>query len=73
MNETPTNADAGRERPAPSLSMTLSALLLGVGLLLLAFMVTVESEPGALPLALILAGAVWHVAARRRRRVSARP
>lgn len=63
-----------RPDPAPAnLPVLLSALLLGVGLLLLAFMVVTEDEPGALPLGLVLTGAVWHVVARRRRRVSGSP
>jgi len=33
--------------------------LLLLGLSLLAYMVTVEGEPGALPLALVLAGGGW--------------
>jgi|GEM_PF-5265458 len=37
----------------------LSGVTLTTGLLLLAYMVLVEDEPGALPLALILAGSAW--------------
>ncbi len=37
----------------------LSALTLTTGLLLMAYMVIVEDEPGAVPLALILAGTAW--------------
>jgi hypothetical protein len=40
-----------------------------VGLVLLGYMVVVEGEPGALPLALIAIGAVWLGVARRRGRI----
>jgi LPXTG-motif cell wall-anchored protein len=44
-----------------------SALVLGLGLVLLVFMVTVESEPGALPLGLVLLGSIGLFATRRKR------
>lgn len=44
------------------------AAILLAGVLLVAFMITVEGEPGALPLALILLGAAGSVAAWRGRR-----
>jgi hypothetical protein len=44
-----------------------SFLVLGLGLVLLVFMVTVESEPGALPLALVLLGSIGVFATRRKR------
>lgn len=37
----------------------LSLITLVIGLALLAFMIIVEDEPGALPLALILIGIIW--------------
>jgi hypothetical protein len=37
-------------------TMRLSLGILAVGLMLLTFMITVEGEPGALPLLLVLAG-----------------
>lgn len=37
----------------------LSSLTLTTGLLLLAYMIFVEDEPGAVPLALVIAGAAW--------------
>jgi hypothetical protein len=43
-------------------------LVLAIGLALLAFMVTVEGEPGALPLLLITVGGIWYGLARRRSR-----
>lgn len=61
-----TAGDPTRERPARSLHTVLSALLIALALGLLVFMVTVESEPGALPLLLLVLGIGWHVAARRR-------
>jgi hypothetical protein len=53
----------------------LAAALLCLGAALLTFMVTVEGEPGALPLGLLLAGTAWMVLARRRggRRTDDRP
>lgn len=41
-------------------------VLLALGGLLLVYMVLVESEPGAVPLALIATGGVWYAVARRR-------
>jgi hypothetical protein len=37
----------------------LAATLTLLGMALVAFMVVVESEPGALPLAMVLAGSAW--------------
>lgn len=45
----------------------LSFVVLAVGLGLLAMMVVVEGEPGALPLALVLLGSVGLVFTRRRK------
>lgn len=45
----------------------LSWVVIGLGLLLLIYMVTVEDEPGALPLALIVGGTVWNRVTHRRR------
>jgi hypothetical protein len=39
-----------------------------VGVLLLGYMVTVEGEPGLLPLVLTVAGVAWFLVARRARR-----
>ncbi|WP_290875166.1 hypothetical protein [Gracilimonas sp.] len=38
----------------------LSLLTIFIGLLLVTFMIVVEGEPGALPLALTVIGTVWH-------------
>ncbi|MDF3027553.1 MAG: hypothetical protein K0S23_1860 [Fluviicola sp.] len=40
-------------------SRILSLAILILGIVLLIFMITVEDEPGALPLLLILTGTVW--------------
>lgn len=40
-------------------SRILSLAILFLGITLLIFMITVEDEPGALPLLLILIGTVW--------------
>jgi len=65
-----TAGDPAQGRPPRDLAVTLSALPIALGLALLAYMIAVEGEPGALPLLLIVGGAVGHIAARRR--VSAR-
>lgn len=39
----------------------LSWLITVLGLLLLGYMISVEGEPGALPLALVILGVSWHV------------
>lgn len=44
----------------------LSAMVLVMGAVLLVYMVTVESEPGALPLLLVLLSAGWHLITRAR-------
>lgn len=46
----------------------ISAAILVIGLALMAFMIRTESEPGALPLALVLIAGVWLVVARKRAR-----
>ncbi|HEX2149436.1 MAG TPA: hypothetical protein VHI31_04595 [Actinomycetota bacterium] len=46
----------------------LSALTVAVGVLLLVYMVTVEDEPGALPLLLIVLGSGWYFTTRARSR-----
>jgi hypothetical protein len=43
------------------LSKMLSVLTILVGTALLIYMITVEDEPGALPLILILIGIVWYI------------
>lgn len=42
--------------------------VLAMGLVLLGYMVTVEGEPGALPLGLVLVGGIWLAVAWRRGR-----
>ncbi|WP_020401793.1 hypothetical protein [Gracilimonas tropica] len=44
----------------------LSALMILIGIMLLAFMIVVEDEPGAIPLLLILAGSIWQFNIRRK-------
>lgn len=61
MNENSTIQDS-------KVQLILSALTIAVGVLLLIYMVTVESEPGALPLLLIVSGIGWHLVTRRRTR-----
>ena len=50
----------------PQGGMALALTLVGV--LLLGYMVTVEGEPGLLPLVLTVAGVAWFLVARRARR-----
>jgi hypothetical protein len=40
---------------------TLSLLTVAVGLVLMAYMVFAESEPGAIPLLLIVLGSGWYI------------
>lgn len=49
----------------PNTQRYLAGLTLTAGLLLMAYMIRVEDEPGALPLALILAGTAWLLTTRR--------
>ena len=48
--------------------MAVGAGILFVGCLLLGYMVVVESEPGAIPLLLVVVGAVWSFVGWRRER-----
>ncbi|MBO6622179.1 MAG: hypothetical protein JJ892_14130 [Balneola sp.] len=43
----------------PSAQRTLPIILMALGLLLMIFMITVEDEPGGIPLLMILSGIVW--------------
>lgn len=56
--------------PAPrhDVHTLLAVLTMAAGLLLLAYMVAVESEPGAVPLLLIVVGIGWLIYARARLR-----
>ena len=45
-------------------SKILSLLTVFLGFVLLIFMITVEDEPGALPLLLIITGVVWFIISR---------
>ena len=56
-----------------ALHTLLASALLLVGLGLVAFMVVVEGEPGALPLLLVVAGGAWLIVTRWRVRRRARP
>jgi hypothetical protein len=44
----------------------LSQIIMGIGVLLLVFMIITEDEPGALPLFLLLAGSIWYFITRYR-------
>jgi hypothetical protein len=54
-------------------SVTASALFVALAVLLLVSNIVAEDEPGALPLALLLTGIVWHAVARRRARSARAP
>jgi len=56
-----------KERP-PKLKVQklFSMLMMLFGLVLLAYMIIVENEPGAIPLLLIVSGAGWYVVTRAR-------
>jgi hypothetical protein len=46
--------------------LIFSALLTAIGVLLAAFKIVEDSEPGLIPLVLVALGIAWHVTARRR-------
>lgn len=46
--------------------LILSALTVALGVVLLIYMVTVENEPGGIPLLLIVLGGGWHLTTRAR-------
>ena len=56
--------DASRKLKVHTL---LSVLTIVVGVALMIFMISTESEPGALPLLLIVLGTGWYLVTRRRR------
>jgi zinc transporter ZupT len=56
MDNDSTAQDAGRRAKVHTALATVTIVL---GAILLAYMVTVESEPGALPLLLLVVGGVW--------------
>ncbi|HAC15734.1 MAG TPA: hypothetical protein DCE78_07295 [Bacteroidetes bacterium] len=41
------------------INILLPITTIAIGLVLLTYMITVESEPGAIPLLLILVGTIW--------------
>lgn len=47
---------------------TLSLVVLAIGLALMAFKIYADSEPGAIPLALVLLSTGWYFVTRRRMR-----
>ena len=51
----------------------IPALVILLGIALLAYMVTVESEPGLVPLLLIASGTTWYLVARARFRSHGKP
>ena len=57
----------------PKVQKAVSAAIGAIGLALLVMMVTTEGEPGALPLGLILIGAIGYVTGRMRERSSRLP
>ena len=60
---TDTTTHAGKKL---KLHARLSMLIIAIGLVLMIFMITTESEPGALPLLLIVVGTAWHLITRGR-------
>ncbi len=55
--------DAGRKAKVQTVLATVTIVL---GAILLFFMITVEDEPGAIPLALLVGGGVWLLITRAR-------
>ncbi len=64
--ENPTMTDNTSRHASGRLTMhkRLSMLMIVIGLVLMVFMIRTESEPGALPLLLVVLGTAWHIAAR---------
>ena len=56
------------DKPHPIQAPRLAWTVLLIGAALLAFMVTVEGEPGALPLGMLVVGIAWLVVLRLRGR-----
>lgn len=65
MTKDGTIESTGRNRKVHAV---LSALTVAVGILLLIYMITVEDEPGALPLLLVVLGSGWYFINRARSR-----
>jgi len=66
-----TNNAAQIARKKPKAQLLISAIIFFIGLALMIFMITTESEPGALPLLLVVVGITWHLIPRFRfRRVA---
>ena len=57
----------------PKVQKTVSAAIGAIGLALMIMMITTEGEPGALPLGLILIGAIGYVTGRMRERSPRQP
>jgi len=66
-NSRPEVPAAGARGHTRRMQTWLAAVTLAVGLMLLAFMVVVEDEPGALPLLLVLVGGGWLSLIKRKR------
>ncbi|MBR9916350.1 hypothetical protein GYB29_01355 [bacterium] len=60
------NKESQQKKPV---QRTLSILLMTLGLILMIFMITVEDEPGAIPLFMILTGIVWFYKTRLRNKI----
>lgn len=71
-SETTMNTNVERDATkALPIQKALSLLTVAIGIALLAYMVSVEGEPGAVPLLLVTVGTVWYLVVRHRdRRVS---
>jgi zinc transporter ZupT len=63
MDNESTDQDSGRKTKVHT---ALAMVTIVLGAILLAYMVTVESEPGALPLLLLVVGGVWLLVTRAR-------
>ena len=63
-----TNRTLPANRSASALHTLVPLLIAAIGLGLLGYMISVEGEPGAVPLLLIVVGVGWFVTARFRTR-----
>jgi hypothetical protein len=64
MNATSTVQSARGSSTKLRVHTVLSILVAALGVALLAYMITVEDEPGALPLAMMAGGIGWFIVAR---------
>lgn len=53
-------------KTTPVIQSIIALTILSLGIALLVYMIAVEGEPGALPLLLVIGGALWYLSLRKR-------